>query len=61
MRGESRLRDLVSQRFMKRLERNGLKPGEFDDLVERIAARSIDPYSAADQLLDRVIPVAAKT
>ena len=61
MRGESRLRDLVSQRFMKRLEGNGLKPGEFDALVERIAARDIDPYSAADQLLDRVIPVAAKT
>ena len=61
LRGETRLRDLVSQRFMRRLERNVLKSGEFATLVERIAARDIDPYSAADALLDRVIPAAAKT
>ena len=61
LRGETRLRDLISQRFMQRLERSILKPGEFDALVERIAARDMDPYSAADVLLDRVIAGAAKT
>jgi LAO/AO transport system kinase len=50
-RSEFRLRDLVAQLFMDRLERGLLKPGELAAMVERIAARDIDPYTAADQLL----------
>ncbi|MFN7914682.1 MAG: methylmalonyl Co-A mutase-associated GTPase MeaB [Vicinamibacterales bacterium] len=48
-----RLRELVSQRFMARLERDVLAPGEFDAVVQRIAARELDPYSAANDLLAR--------
>ena len=52
-RGESRLRELVSQRFMDYLERDVLKPGELAALVDRIAARELDPYTAAHDLLKR--------
>jgi LAO/AO transport system kinase len=54
-RGEYRLRELVSQRFMDHLERHVLKPGELAQMVERIAAREIDPYTAAAELLDRAL------
>ena len=50
-RSEFRLRELVAQQFMERLERGMLKPGELAAMVERVAAREIDPYSAADELL----------
>jgi LAO/AO transport system kinase len=52
-RGEFRLRELVVHRFIDRLEREVLKPGEFAAMVERVAAREIDPYAAADELIDR--------
>ena len=52
-RSEYRLRELVSQRFMSRLEREILQPGELATLVDRIAARELDPYTAADLLLRR--------
>jgi len=48
---EYRLRELVSQRFIERLEQGMLKPGELAAMVERVAAREIDPYAAADELL----------
>jgi LAO/AO transport system kinase len=53
MRGEQRLRDIVSQRFMEHLEREVLPPGEIEKIVDRITAREIDPYTAADSLLAR--------
>jgi len=55
-RSAYRLRELVSQRFMAHLEREVLAAGEFDDVVERIAARQLDPYSAASDLLARALP-----
>ena len=54
-RSEYRLRELVSQRFMDHLERHVLQDGELDALVGRIAAREIDPYSAANDLLARAV------
>jgi LAO/AO transport system kinase len=54
-RSEYRLRELVSQRFMDHLERQVLRPGELDTIVGRIAAREVDPYSAANDLLRRAI------
>jgi GTPase len=54
-RGEYRLRELVSQRFMDHLERHVLKAGELAQMVERIAAREIDPYTAAADLLGRAL------
>jgi LAO/AO transport system kinase len=54
-RSEHRLRDLMSQRFMDHLERSVTKPGELQAIVDRIAARELDPYSAAADLLKRAI------
>jgi LAO/AO transport system kinase len=54
-RGEYRLRELVSQRFMDHLERHVLKAGELAQMVERIAAREVDPYTAAADLLGRAL------
>ena len=54
-RGESRLRELVSQRFMDHLERRVLRPGELAQMVERIAAREVDPYTAASDMLQRAL------
>ena len=54
-RAEYRLRELVSQRFMDHLEREVLAADELTGLVDRIAAREIDPYTAATDLLARTI------
>jgi GTPase len=53
-RSEYRLRELVAHRFMTYLERDVLSPGELAAIVDRIAAREIDPYTAAGRLLQRV-------
>jgi len=50
-----RLRELVSQRFMAHLEQHVLAAGELEAILDRIAARELDPYSAADDLLARAI------
>ncbi len=54
-RSEHRLRELVSQRFMDHLERTVLAPGELGSVVDRIAARELDPYTAAHALLTRAL------
>ena len=54
-RGEYQLRELVSHRFMEHLEREVLASGELTSIVDRIAAREIDPYTAANQLLSRAL------
>ena len=54
-RGAYRLRELVSQRFMVHLERHVLAAGEFDAIVDRVAARDLDPYTAANDLLAKAL------
>ena len=54
-RSEYRLRELVSKRFMDHLEKTVLAPGELGTLVDRIAAREIDPYTATNELLQRAL------
>ena len=54
-RSEFRLRELVSHRFMNHLEQQVLAPGELAAIVDRIAARDVDPYSAAQDLLARAL------
>ena len=44
------LRELLSQRMLQDLERS-LPPGELDRVVGRIAAREVDPYTAAADLM----------
>src|SRR6059058_1160209 len=52
-RSEYRLRELISQRFMDHLERDVLAPNELTAIVDRIAERKLDPYTAASDLLAR--------
>ena len=52
-RNQFRLRDLLIHRYLDFVERTLLGEGEFDALVDRIAAREVDPYSAAEDLLTR--------
>ena len=53
-RVEWRLREILEHRFMDRVERDVLGPGEMDALLDRIARRDVDPYSAAESVLARV-------
>lgn len=50
-RNEFRLRDLLTHRFMELVEHELLGAGEFDALVARIAAREVDPHTAASDIL----------
>jgi LAO/AO transport system kinase len=52
---EYRLREIVSERFMAHLEQRVLQEGELASIVERVAARKLDPYKAAGDLLKRVL------
>jgi LAO/AO transport system kinase len=54
-RAEWRLRDLMAQRFVQHVERAVLAPGELQQLLERIAARDLDPYSAVDDIVSRAL------
>ncbi|MFN2447557.1 MAG: methylmalonyl Co-A mutase-associated GTPase MeaB [Vicinamibacterales bacterium] len=54
-RNEFRLRELLTERLMDHIEHRVLSPGEFDDLVRRIASREVDPYTAAADVLRRTL------
>jgi LAO/AO transport system kinase len=53
-RQEYRLRELLSRRFLQRLE-HALPAGELDRVIDRIAARTIDPYTAAEELMNHAL------
>lgn len=50
-RAEWRLREILGRRFMQHLEAQVLGAGEFERLLDRIAARDLDPYGAAGQVM----------
>jgi len=54
-RAEYRLREMLSHRFIRHVESSVLQPGEFEAVLGRIAARELDPYSAADGIFTRAI------
>ena len=54
-RAEWRLRELLGQRFLSHVEANVLGEGEFDRVLDRIAARETDPYSAVDDIFTRAV------
>ena len=54
-RHEFRLRDLLTQRFLERVESDVVGREAFEELVRRIAAREIDPYTASAEILDRAM------
>jgi len=54
-RNEFRLRDLLTHRFMEHVEQGLLGRSEFEALVDRIARREVDPYTAASDILARAL------
>jgi LAO/AO transport system kinase len=54
-RNEFRLRDLLTHRFMEHVEQGVLGRSEFEALVDRIAKREVDPYTAASDILSKAL------
>ena len=54
-RAEWRLRELLGPRFIEHVEKQVLAAGEFEQILERIAARETDPYSAVDMIFARAV------
>jgi len=54
-RNEFRLRDLLTHRFMEHVEQGVLGRSEFEALVDRIARREVDPYTAASDILSKAL------
>jgi LAO/AO transport system kinase len=50
----ARLRELLAERLVSHAERM-LPDGELERILDRIAARTLDPYSAADSMVQRVL------
>jgi len=58
-RAEYRLHELLSARFVEHVEQRVLESGEQTTLLDRIGSREVDPYSAADAILQRALGTAA--
>jgi GTPase len=54
-RAEFRLRELLAHRFVRHVEQRVLSDGEFDRILDRIAAREVDPYTAVDDIMKRAL------
>ncbi len=54
-RSEFRLRELLADRFLEHVSRQVLRNGEFDEVLNRIAARALDPYTAANEIVARAL------
>ena len=52
-RAEWRLRELLAQRLLQHVERQCSAPANSSGSLNRIAAREVDPYSAADEISPR--------
>jgi len=55
LRDEFRLRELLAARFMLHLETEVFRAGELAAMLDRIAERTLDPYSAAAAILSRAL------
>jgi LAO/AO transport system kinase len=60
-RAEWRIRELLAERFLRHVERSALAAGEFDRMLERIAAREVDPYTVSDDIVSRAVRGTAGT
>ena len=54
VRHEARLRGLLAHQFLRHLD-EVLPPEEWTGLIDRIAARDVDPYSAAADIMNRTV------
>jgi len=50
-----RLRELLAERFLRHVDERTLGSGELEQLADRIAARELDPYTAADRIMARTL------
>jgi methylmalonyl-CoA/ethylmalonyl-CoA epimerase len=46
---------LLGRGFLQHLEREVLEPGELDRLLDRVTAREVDPYAAAEGVVQRAL------
>ncbi len=60
-RVRARIRQLVADRCLEHAERQVLEPGAFDRLVERVASAEVDPYTAAEQIANRVLGITERS
>jgi GTPase len=54
-RAEWRMRELLGHRFLGHVENEVLAPGELERILERVAAREVDPYTAVDDIFRRAV------
>jgi LAO/AO transport system kinase len=54
-RSEFRMRELLTHGFLDHLEKHVLAPGELQQVLERIADRQTDPYTAAGEIMRRAL------
>ncbi len=50
-----RVRELLSLRLLRHVENRVLGAGEFERMLDRIAARELDPYTAVDGIVERTL------
>ncbi len=55
VRNEFRVRELLADQFLDYVYRRVLAAGELDEILDRIAGRTLDPYTATSELLARAI------
>jgi len=56
-RAEFRLREQLAQRFVQHVEQQVLGAAELGGILDRIAARELDPYAAVDEIVRRTLRV----
>ena len=54
-RAEYRVRELLSHQFLQHVEGRCSSAGEFAAVLDRIAARELDPYTAVDGIIRRAL------
>ena len=52
-RAEFRVQELLAHRFVQHVHERVLAAGEFKDLLDRIASRETDPYTAVEGIIQR--------
>jgi LAO/AO transport system kinase len=50
-----RLRELLAERFARHVETAVLAPGELPQILDRLANRELDPYTATDEIMARAV------
>jgi LAO/AO transport system kinase len=59
-RARFRLRDLLTRRLLTYIETEVLDRAELNALIDRIGSRALDPYSAAAEILERLLRTVGK-